>query len=282
MRRHPGCQACAWGKHRRHQIVCTDSGRVVHTWISHADRPADVLARSWDEWTNWSRWRSNRDEFNRPFIFSLARDRTDASLWLSGGIFEVTARRPTPQAHSYDVAFRDDLLAGFIKRLTLRFDLPGRTIRLNMESHVDRFEVHAILDSPYAGEPFPGHDQINHTLAELEAVIGQNRPDWRIALQHMKGVYVLHDQTTGEPYVGAAYGDTGIWDRLRQYSQTLHGGNVGLAALVADKGIDYARTNLRFALLEFWSMRTEDRHVLDREAYWKQVLVSRSHGLNLN
>jgi integrase/recombinase XerD len=28
-------------------------------------------------------------------------------------------------------------------------------------------------------------------------------------------------------------------------------------------------------------MRTEDQHVLDREAYWKQVLVSRSLGLNL-
>ena len=82
--------------------------------------------------------------------------------------------------------------------------------------------------------------------------------------------------------MGAAYGDTGIWDRLRQYSQTLHGGNIGLSALVADKGADYVRNNLSFALLEFWSMRTEDQHVLDRETYWKQVLVSRSHGLNHN
>jgi hypothetical protein len=29
-------------------------------------------------------------------------------------------------------------------------------------------------------------------------------------------------------------------------------------------------------------MRTEDQHVLDREVYWKQVLVSRSLGLNRN
>lgn len=246
------------------------------------NHPIDVLARDWDEWTDWNRWRSNRDEFNRQFIFSLARDRTDASLWLFGGIFEVLARRPLTQAHSYDVMFRDDLMAAFVKRLVLRFELPGRTIRLNMETHVDRFSVHSILDAPYAGEAFPGHDQINHTLAELEVVIAQNRPDWRIALQHMKGVYVLHDRTTGEPYVGAAYGDTGIWDRLRQYSETLHGGNVGLAALVTEKGTDYVRNNLSFALLEFWSMHTEDQHVLDREAYWKQVLVSRSLGLNRN
>lgn len=244
--------------------------------------PIDVLAGSWGEWTDWNRWRSHRDEFNRQFIFSLARDRTDSRLWLFGGIFEVLARRPDTHAHSYDVMFRDDLMGEFVKRLVLRFELSGRTIRLNMETHIDRFTVHSILDAPYAGELFPGHDQINHTLAELEVVIAQNRPDWRIALQHMKGVYVLHDQTTGEPYVGAAYGDTGIWDRLRQYSATLHGGNAGLVALMTEKGTDYLRQNLKFALLEFWSMRTEDQHVLDREAYWKRVLVSRSLGLNRN
>ena len=173
-------------------------------------------------------------------------------------------------------------MPGFVKRLLLRFERPGRAIRLNMETHLDRFSVHSVLASPYAGEAFPGHDQINHTLAELQVVVSQNRPDWRVALQHMKGVYVLHDRTSGEPYVGAAYGDIGIWGRLRQYSETLHGGNVGLAAMVREKGADYARSNLTFALLEFWSMRTEDKHVLDREAYWKRVLMSREDGLNLN
>lgn len=47
-------------------------------------------------------------------------------------------------------------------------------------------------------------------------------------------------------------------------------------------GADYARDNLSFALFEFWSMRTEDQHVLDREAYWKLALMSRKHGLNFN
>ena len=173
-------------------------------------------------------------------------------------------------------------MAGFVKRLLVRFERPGRTIRLNMEAHVDRFRAHSLLAEPYAGQAFPGHDQINHTLSELKVVVAQNRPDWRVALQHMKGVYVLHDRTTGEPYVGAAYGDVGIWDRLRQYSESLHGGNVGLAAMMREKGVDYARNNLTFALLEFWSMRTEDQHVLDRKGYWKRVLMSREHGLNLN
>ncbi|BBZ32053.1 hypothetical protein MCNF_06580 [Mycolicibacterium confluentis] len=41
----------------------------------------------------------------------------------------------------------------------------------------------------------------------------------------MKGVYVIHDVETGNAYVGAAYGDTGIWARLRQYVDGLNGYN---------------------------------------------------------
>jgi len=39
---------------------------------------------------------------------------------------------------------------------------------------------------------------------------------------------------------------------------------------------------MKFALLEFWSMRTDDTHVLERESYWKDVLHARSLGHNKN
>ena len=116
----------------------------------------------------------------------------------------------------------------------------------------------------------------------LETAVTQEWNDWRGALQYMKGVYVIHDTETGKAYVGAAYGDTGIWSRLRQYVEGLHGNNVALKELVGQKGSNYARTNLRFSLLEFWSMRTPDEEVLDREAYWKDVLQTRQFGLNKN
>jgi len=141
-----------------------------------------------------------------------------------------------------------------------------------------------ISESPYSGQPFPGHDAINHTLGELERVYGQRRQDWRGALEHMKGVYVIHDRATGQPYVGSAYGDTGIWARWGVYVDSLHGHNHELRALVAREGPEYARKNLQFALLEFWSMRTSDAEVLGRESHWKQVLLSRREfgGLNRN
>ena len=66
------------------------------------------------------------------------------------------------------------------------------------------------------------------------------------------------------------------------YAATLHGDNADLKAHLAAKGEDDFRKSMRFALLEFWSMRTDDQHVIDRETYWKEVLLSRSLGHNKN
>ena len=170
----------------------------------------------------------------------------------------------------------------FIRRLYVRHKRTGRNIRRTMESVLPTMTVSSILEEPFAGDPFPGHDRINHSLADLQAVVAQARADWRIALESMKGVYVIHDRETGQRYVGSAYGDTGIWQRWSTYAATLHGGNVGLRELVEEKGEEYYRTNMRFALLEYWSMRTDDDHVLERESYWKDVLHARSLGHNRN
>lgn len=244
--------------------------------------PIDALANNPDEWQRWNSWRNVNDDFNRRFIFSLAQDRHDPTLWLFGGIWEVVGRRPEPRQHSYDVVLREDLMGPFIKRLYVRLTLAGRNRRRNMEACLNDMTVASIAEEPFDGDPFPGHDRINHSLAEIQAIVKQGRPDWRIALEHMKGVYVIHDELTGEPYVGSAYGDTGIWQRWSHYAFTLHGDNVGLKAHLAVKGEEYFRKTMRFALLEFWSMRTDDQHVIDRETYWKEVLISRSLGHNRN
>lgn len=170
----------------------------------------------------------------------------------------------------------------FVRGLYIRLHLAGRQRRRTMESCLAEMTVSSILEEAFVGDPFPGHDRINHTLADLQVIVRQQRPDWRIALEHMKGVYVIHDQTTGARYVGSAYGDTGIWQRWSTYATTLHGNNVGLQELVHDKGEDYFRVNMKFALLEFWSMRTDDAHVLERESYWKEVLNARTLGHNKN
>ena len=246
------------------------------------DHPLDVFAESWEKWFQWNTYRPGTNAFNRPFIFSLIQIPDEPSHWLFGGAFRVLERGTTPHSYAYKIELQEDVLPGCIGRLKVRYHRPGRTIRLRLENALDELEVAEILPSRYAGPPFPGHDSINHTLRELALVYAQERADWRGALEHMKGVYVIHDRTSGKPYIGSAYGDTGIWARWAEYVDSLHGGNIDLRALVDREGEAYVQDNLTFALLEFWSMRTPDDFVLEREGYWKEVLLSRDFGHNKN
>jgi hypothetical protein len=250
------------------------------TWDGK-DHPIDVLARDWQEWVGWSRYRPKSDVFNRDFIFTMAKARNGPDQWLFGGVFEVMGRSHVVGDNSYDIRLRADLMGAYIKRLMIHFEQAGRNARLVLDTALDRMSVASILAEPYVGEAFPGLDQIDHTLDVLEVAVRQEWHDWRGALQHVKGVYVIHDRETGKPYVGSASGDTGIWARLCQCVNDPHGGK-DLRELVEAMGDDYARTNLSFALLEFWSPRTPDEHVLKRESYWKDVLLSRKFGHNKN
>ena len=129
-------------------------------------------------------------------------------------------------------------MGAYIKRLMVAFRLPGARYVSTWRPIWREWSILSILPRPYAGEPFPGHDQVNDTFGELEVVIAQRRPDWQGALQHMKGVYAIHDQVTGKPYVGSAYGDTGIWARLGEYAASLHGGNLVETATCAGPTVE--------------------------------------------
>jgi hypothetical protein len=250
---------------------------------NHEKQPIEVLAADWDEWVGWNRWRYGRNDFNRDYIFAVAQDPAHPTVWLFGGVFEVTGRRNTPNAFSYDVEFREDLMGPYVRRLRLAYAHRGRTVRgLRLEDRIDQMTVAEVLPQPYAGLPFPGLDSINHTIDQLEVVYRQQREDWRGSLSNIKGVYVIHDRFSGKAYVGSASGGVGVWERWRQYVDSLHGHNVDLRALVDREGEAYARANLMFALLEYWPMRTADDHVLERESYWKEVLFSRRLGHNRN
>ena len=83
-------------------------------------------------------------------------------------------------------------------------------------------------------------------------------------------------------YVGSAYGDYGIWSRWASYIGTGHGWNDELTKLIIANGIEYARKNFQFSILEFRSMRTDDQVIINREQYWKRVLQTNAFGYNKN
>ena len=75
------------------------------------------------------------------------------------------------------------------------------------------------------------------------------------------------DSITGQRYVGAAYGDEAIWSRWNKCLKTGgHGGNKLLKKLLKpkSKGVEYARENFQFSLLEHASSGDSEQQVIER------------------
>lgn len=239
-----------------------------------SDQPLDVFVRDREEWRDWNTWRSAKDEFNRPFILSFAQFYPEPNMWLFGGIYQVLGRSPVNHSHSYVIELtpqHQDLIG----RLMVVLPRPGRARSIKLESYYASMTVAQLLKEPYVGERFPGYEDICHDFGTMEVIFRTNRADWKAALENVKGVYVIADRKNGKKYVGAAYGDAGLWARWSSYMQTGHGWSDELTSLIDREGIDYARQNFRISLLEYRPAKTDDTFVIARENYWKEALLSR-------
>lgn len=246
------------------------------------DQPLDVFVRDRAQWDGWNSWRGVRDDFSRDYIFSLIDFYPEKDTWLFGGAYKVLSRKPVNNASSYEIERLKDSQS-LIGRLKVRLKRPGRAKAFNFENHYRQIVVSEITPSPYSGEAFPGYEQIDVTFPALETIYSVQRPDWKAALENVKGVYLITDVGNGKRYVGSAYGGTGIWSRWSCYVQTGHGYNDELTRLIKTAGIEYARQRFRFTLLEYRPMKTDDIAIIQREQFWKVVLLTRGeHGYNQN
>lgn len=143
-------------------------------------------------------------------------------------------------------------------------------------------EVISLFPRGYIG-PFPGLFDFTLTFNQLESLCAQ--PDanleWKHHLMSVKGVYLILDIQTGKQYVGAAYGQDGIWGRWQSYAATGgHGGNKELVALIK-KNLEY-RHSFHFSVLQALPSNTRESDVTKIEQLYKQKLGSRMYGLNGN
>lgn len=259
-------------------IIDLSDYKVHFAMWNQVKQPLDVLTTDRQEWQGWQEYRSGRDDFNRPLIFSLASFYHEPGTWLFGGVFRVIIRHED----RYEVELTD-IGASFIGRLRLRSPYNSRGVRVKMEGQYESFTVTEILRESFAGRPFPGFEDIDISFGEIETLVRNGRLDWKTALENVKGIYLITDKNTGKRYVGSAYGEGGVWSRWLSYLETGHGGNVELRRLVADPSLDYCRAHFRFALLEQRPTRAGDDLILKRENFWKQLLLSRGdQGLNRN
>lgn len=244
--------------------------------------PLDVYVRDKDEWQRWNTWRDNKDDFSRQYIFSLIDFYPENNMWLFGGIYKVIKRSNTNKSHSYEIE-EVKQYSNYVGRLKIKLEKPSRGKAFLLENHLEKMKVSEILKQPYSGEVFPGYENINHDFSVLAPIFKNENTDWKAALKSVKGVYVIIDKLNGKKYIGSAYGDSGIWSRWSCYIGTGHGWNDELTKLIKKEGFDYARDNFRLSLLEYRSMKTDDKAIIERENYWKEVFLSRGKfGYNKN
>ena len=104
--------------------------------------------------------------------------------------------------------------------------------------------------------------------------------DWQASLSSVAGVYLILAETTGEQYVGSAYGVSGIWGRWQNYAADGHGNNKLLKYLVANNS-RYPHA-FRYSVLQVLPKSTKDGEVVRWESQYKVKLGSRATGLNSN
>src|SRR5680860_810434 len=178
--------------------------------------PIDVLANDPEEWQRWNSWRGDKNDFNRQFIFSLAQDRHDPTLWLFGGIWEVMARRPEPRTYSYDVIPREDLMGSFVRRLYVRLHLVACRGLVLLDGGVEVAELEAGV--------FGGEVPVDLALAG----VGRLLP---------RGEFGVEDVEVVDPAVEALAGQGGELDLGDVEPGPVFGGVVDLESLGQREGL---------------------------------------------
>jgi hypothetical protein len=131
-------------------------------------------------------------------------------------------------------------------------------------------------------DSFPGYLDFSLTFDQLNLMIDKADANktWHTMLKSVAGVYLILDTATGEQYVGSAYGKDGILGRWKNYAKNGHGNNKLLKSRLTKN--KHSSSDLQFSILRTLPRSLTDREVIAYEVYYKNMLGTRAHGLNMN
>lgn len=224
----------------------------------------------------------------RQIIAFLGAGRTRARFV---GVYEVLGHRPGEQVQlPTDFPFPEwtsEFFYDLVKRPGYE-DLEGRVViewgkgTLSWHQHLRDKPVIELLPS---GDTIPVFDDYLQFVIRHEQLVAivtgaEAHREWRSRLSAVAGVYLIQATTTGQQYIGSAYGDGGVWARWQAYATNGHGANKLLKRLVREDPA-YPEA-FRFSLLQVLPKSMTRTDVIRWEGVFKDKLGTRATGLNLN
>lgn len=196
------------------------------------------------------------------------------------GIYEVISFKTIKDRIQYETRLLDKH-KDLIGRLIIAYDNKFRNAYPYLKTVYKDFKFVEILRERIKIEEFPGFENVNIRFADLKYIVENEEKSWKSALSNIQGIYLISDKSNGKLYVGAAYGEHAFWNRWVEYISNGTGGNVRLKELLEEKGFDHT-SNFNFSILEVHSKLTNKDFIIQREKYWKDILLTKEFGYNLN
>lgn len=222
-------------------------------------------------------WNYNKNKSYKSgqITVGLIRIKSNENLWLLFHIGKITKDLNILNGVGYEYETLSEY-EKYFGRLIVRFKNKSQNMVRRAPSVIEDCEIEQILPDVFDNDIFPGYDKVNITWNELSRVI--TKDTWKTALQNQKGVYLITDSSNGKMYVGSAYGDEMILNRWRSYIKNGNGNNKKLKELE----FNHIKENFRFSILDIFKSTTNNEIIMERESWWKEIILSRKFGYNAN
>ena len=244
----------------------------IHLATGSTSPPLDAFFEG-----KFKEWQEGQTRRNFPCDMVIALIELRKNEWLFAGVYKILEYEEKSEKN---IEYSTELLGGqdeLIGRVVVHHERKGQASYLKGQPDREDFYISEIMPKKLSVKEFPGYNSVCVPFRELQIIINQNIQSWYGALSNIKGVYLITDNQTGKLYVGKATGNSGIWQRWADYVNNGHGGNEDLRALLESKGVEY-RLNFQYAILEIADSHASDDYILQREAYWKNILKTREFG----
>ena len=240
---------------------------------------------SWYYMNAWKEKNSNHNLNDYDYLITFAQYYYYGDeFFLFGGIYKIEKIFPEKfNEVGYNLTLLDDFKE-YRKRLIIKIKKKvGRTYN-RIYNNIDNNLIPEVYEiSPSINlKQFNGYQNVSLTHTELQHIINNTEPSWKLALSSVKAVYVITDISNGQLYIGSAYGTGGLLNRWNEYINNLTGGNKEFEVLVKEKGENHIKNNFKYSILEIFYTNTKYEYIVERESYWKNVFETKKFGMNWN